>query len=342
MSTKRKYLSFFGVMILFVISFFVYEHTKNNWPEKKIPDFMRENIDIANEKIKEISEKVEFKYKEHQANGKYMLDSQGICQSTEARPLDEKGITMLKYRGGVYYHPVNTAQCGLSAYNVYLDSNEHADEVIKNADKLIEMQDKDGALRYPFAWTYYLYGKDFPVGWTSAMAQAQAMSLFSRAYLISENDKYLFAGKKALDYLLTTTDKGGVMTTLKDLDPTLDEYIFFEEYVSDPANYTLNGYIYVLFGLHDWANLENIDDFYGSKKAEENFKKGIDTLKKILDYYDMETATAYDLGYMTFEKPSKVPPNYHFLHVMQLDALYQLTKEKLFKETRDKWLSYTN
>lgn len=335
----KKVLSFLVITSGLLVFVFYFGGYKYNWPSPQVPGFMEANISEARSKIQEMAPGVNFKYKVHEANKSYMLDRNGICTATESRPLDENGITMLKYRGAVYYHPVNTAQCGLIAYNIFISSGSYREEVIRNARKLIDMQDADGAFRYPFAWTYYLYGRDFPVGWTSAMAQAQAMSLFSRAYVITRDERYLFAGKKALDYLLTRTEDGGVMTTLKDLDPSLDDFIFFEEYVSFPANYTLNGYIYVLFGLHDWANLE-VDDFFGAKKAKYFFKEGVITLKKILKYYDMGGATSYDLGYITFGKPSKVPANYHFLHVMQLNAIYEITGEAVFKETRDKWKSY--
>lgn len=333
---KHLVVAAMGIAVLFGVAAF--NGHKDHWPKVDIPDFMSEPTNIGLAKLAKISP--EFEYATHDAAGAYISRGAGtICKPTERRPFDEDGITMLIYRDQAYYHPVNTAQCGLSAYAWHIAGNDGEASVRLHADKIISMQDEIGALRYPFAWNFYLSGEDFPVGWTSAMAQGQAMSLLARAYRLTSDEKYLEAGKKALDYLLTPVEQGGVMTTMAELDLSLDDFIFFEEYASTPASYTLNGYMFVLLGLYDWSQLDAVEG-YGKSLAAEYFARGINTLKHILPYYDVGGITSYDLGYITFKKPSKVNAAYHMLHGMQLNVMYEITGEPKFKEYSERWIGY--
>ncbi len=128
------------------------------------------------------------------------------------------------------------------------------------------------------------------------------------------------------------------MTTLADLDPNLSEFIFFEEYVSEPANYTLNGYISALLGLYDWAHLPREFDV-GQGIAKNYFNEGIETLRKILPYYDMGGISTYDLGYITFDvNQPNISPIYHGVHIYLLHAVHSITGDLIFKEYRDRWM----
>lgn len=282
----------------------------------------------------------DFSYFVHDPAGAYMhRGAVSPCTTNDNRIMDDDGVPMIPWKGAVHYHPVMAAHCGHLAHAWTLAGNDGKDLVIVNANKLIYMQDERGAFQYPFAWRYYHYKEDFQPGWTSAMAQGQAMSLFSRAYRMTGDKKYLIAGKKALDYLLTPVSAGGVMTTMADIDTSLGNFIFFEEFPTKPANYTLNGYIFSLLGLYDWSQFDAAKD-YGQAEARKYFARGIDTLKRILPYYDIGGITAYDLGFLTFKQPTKVKGGYHMLHTFQLHVLYELTKEPIFKRYEEKWLGY--
>lgn len=281
-----------------------------------------------------------FRYPEHQALGKYFDRGASLCVSSERRPFDMAGVPMFVYKDSTSYHPVNIAQCGLSAVAYTLAGNDGIEVVRSLSDKLIEMQDERGALTYSFDYDYHIGGRVFASGWTSAMAQAQSISLFARAYTLLDDEKYLIAGAAALDYLLTKTNRGGVMNDMSELHSSLHNYIWFEEYPTNPASYTLNGYMYVLIGLYDWSQLHAAEP-YGQQIAEKYFHLGIETLSHVLRYYDAETITTYDLGFLTFEEPSTVAsPAYHMLHVKQLHVLYSITGNNELMRYRDKWLSY--
>lgn len=166
--------------------------------------------------------------------------------------IDEEGIPKVQYGQEYYYNPVTVAQYALAAHGTYI-GGEDANKVqfLKAADRLLILQDESGAFRYSFPWTYYLTGETFKPGWVSGMAQGQALSVLSRAYLLTGNNKYLRAGDKALKFMVTPVSEGGTLDSLEDIDPSLKNYLIFEEYISKPASYTLNGFMFSLLGLYD-------------------------------------------------------------------------------------------
>ncbi len=252
--------------------------------------------------------------------------------------LDADGIPKPKYREKFYYNPVTVAQHALTLYGRYLQSEDNLPEFLTAVDKLISMQDDAGAFRYPFSFEYYLNGEVYEPGWVSGMAQGQALSVLARAYAVTNDRRYLAAGDKALRFLLTPVAEGGVMSTLRDLHPSLSKYIIFEEYIADPASYTLNGFMFSLLGLNDWAQASSGESRELSQKY---FKSGIETLEKILPYYDLGGFSAYDLGHITYNKaePHAVA-KYHAIHIYLLHALYTVTDNKTLHGFEQRWASY--
>src|SRR5690606_31275466 len=129
-----------------------------------------------------------------------------------------------------------------------------------------------------------------------------SLSVFSRAYLITNEQKYLQAGNKALKFLNVPKESGGPRTTLADLHPSLKGRLFYMEYPTDPTVYTLNGFMFTLIGLYDWWKTT------GNSDARFQFYDGMETLLKILPYYDLGTFTSYDLSYITQNRPPWLVP----------------------------------
>lgn len=129
------------------------------------------------------------------------------------------------------------------------------------------------------------------------------------------------------------------MTTLADLDESLDAYTILEEYPTEPATYTLNGYMFTLLGLYDWSCVETDT----SAIAKEMFEKGIITLEKILPYYDVGGFTAYDLAHLTVEnRKPHISPAYHRYHVAFCKIFYDITGNDTFNEYYLLWKSYVD
>lgn len=255
---------------------------------------------------------------------------------------DERGFPLIKPRNieGFHFHPVTHAQFALGKYGKHL-KGEPGDFFLSAADRLIEVQGEDGSYRYPFPFRHYTLERPYEPGWISGMAQGQVLSVLSRAFLLSSDPKYLEAGERALAFLTKGKEDGGPMTTLADLDPSLAGYIFFEEYVTNPDVYTLNGYVFTLLGLYDFWQAS------GSETARSYFDRGVASLKLILPLYEVADFSAYDLSHLTVKRETyrsrgipHMSARYHPIHIMLLHALASVTGDDMFAATADKWETF--
>ncbi len=255
---------------------------------------------------------------------------------------DEQGLPLKRYSNGYHYNPITIADFGLVQYGKYLNTQDGTTLSLfyTVAEKLITMQDAKGALRYPFEYTYYLTGETFEKGWVSGMAQNQALSVYARAYHLSNDEKYLNAGNSALSFMLTPIENGGTLDSLKDIHLSLHNYPFIQEYIVNPGSFTLNGYMFILLGLYDWWQVKP-DEVEGSHAiARDYFTKGIVVLEKILPYYDIGGFSSYDLGFITHKQNPKILPSYHAGHIYLLHALASITNSQVLKDYENLWSSY--
>ena len=339
----RITLSIVAVAILLAAAaLFASEHwNREVWPEFSWPERTAKLLQTRAEQraVKPIS--YEAYLKDHSPFGDYLNYGMGRCDPSPKTIHDANGVVKLKRGDGYYYHPVGSAQCGLKAYGRYLRGDKSAlQEAIRYADNLLTLQNKEGAYEYPFPYVYYLTGETLAPGWVSGMAQGQALSLLARVFMATGEPVYLNSGRKALSFLLTPVAHGGVMTTLEDLDPSLSRYIFFEEYISAPSNYTLNGYLFALLGLYDWSRLPS-DINARQSLADDYFRKGIETLIPLLPYYDAGSWSSYDLGYITFgAKQPNLSNSYHGVHIYLLNAIYSVTGIPRILMYRNRFISY--
>jgi len=245
----------------------------------------------------------------------------------------QDGIPLVDYGApiGKQFYPITIAQKALGHYEVFLRSKEefHKQQFLLLANWLISNQKINnsgcGVWEVNFSLPR-IYRLKTP--WISAMAQGQAISVLLRAHQETKEQKYLDAAKKALRAFDCSIEEGGVKTQEE------DGTIFYEEYPSKPYSHVLNGFIFALWGLYDYAKYLNDDH------ASLLFNQGIETLKRKLHLYDLGYWTRYDL----FKSPiipiaSKF---YHQLHTDQLRALYQMTNEKLFNQFALKWEKYSS
>lgn len=334
--SKHKIIRFFILAIVIVVLFTVF--ALERWPKYTAK---LEYVPIVEEKLEDY----------HNNNLNYKV---GICEydylgdylnygsiNTYAAPqnfvFDTDGIPKVKYEDQFYYNPVTVAQYALTLYGKYLKGEDVLQDFICATDKLISMQDDLGAFRYSFSFKYYLSGEVYEPGWVSGMAQGQALSVFARAYSVTNDERYLEAGDKALQFMNTPVSDGGVMHTLEDLHPSLKKYIIYEEYIANPASYTLNGFMFSLLGLYDWAKVSSGET---QKLSENQFKSGIKTLEKILPYYDIGGFSAYDLGHITYKAKPHAVAKYHAIHIYLLHALYTVTDNETLHEFEQLWASY--
>ena len=247
-------------------------------------------------------------------------------------PYDAQGIPQLDYHGhiGLQYNPIAIAQYGLGNYNLWRRSGEieRKQKFFRVADWLCSHIERNGqGLRvwnHHFNWEYRDTLKD---PWYSGLAQGQGISVLVRAYKESGEPHYLEAARQAFASFQSPIEQGGVAFTDESGD------LWFEEYIVSPPTHILNGFIWALWGVHDFALASNDAD------ARELFAGGVRTLLHNLDRYDLGFWSLYEQSGTRL--PMVASRFYHRLHIVQLRIMHRLTGEKKFSEVAERWESYT-
>ena len=183
--------------------------------------------------------------------------------------------------------------------------------MIACANWAIDNQKEDGS------WDAFLYkNKDFP---QSSMAQGEGISMLIRAHIVTKDERYIIAIRKAKDFMLKPISCGGTTEYI-------DKDILLYEYIKCPV--ILNGWIFSLWGLYD---------YYKYFKCEETgmiLEKTLTSLKNKLPEFDIKYWSKYDKG------KRLCSPFYHKLHIAQLQVMYDLFGDSVYMEYADKWAKY--
>jgi hypothetical protein len=251
---------------------------------------------------------------------------------------DSEGIPVVDYGEDKYeYNPVTIAQFGLAMYGQYLRGNSEAKpKLMRAVQKLLSMQDSSGAFRYEFSLCCTPDGKAYRPGWISGMAQGEALSLFARTYHLTGDLRYLRAGDKAFDVLITPVREGGALGTLAAVIPGDTHDLAFEEYPSNPPAYTLNGFMFAILGVYDWTHVPSPR----APEAAEYFRRSLQSLRLLLPYYDLGGFTSYDLRQITYHQKPHIGVNYHAVHIYELHALVSITGDPVLSKYEQLWASY--
>lgn len=217
--------------------------------------------------------------------------------------------------GEKIYFPIEIFQYGLGAFDLYLQS--HNDDFLQKAytcaNWAVSNQESSGA------WVTFAHeNKEHPF---SAMSQGEGISLLLRTYKVSKNESYLNAAKKAVNFLLKPIDDGGV--TKYDGDN-----IYLMEYFYRPL--VLNGWIFALWGLLDYCKI--VDDLV----VKNVLSKTLSSLEKKIPEFDIGYWSLYAEGKMI------ASPFYHKLHIAQLNVMYDLTGNDIYRDYANRWLRYKN
>lgn len=273
----------------------------------------------------------------YEPEGKYVtmndIPPSNYKAQLEAYNCDQRGVRRHKIinRDGkqeLVYNSIHIAQQGLTEYGYYLaDKNEnHLRSMEAVAKWIIENQDQDTG-----AWInrFDLYNPNVSTWlnnpWISAMGEGQIISFLCRYYHITGEQTYLDVAVNGLKIFHKDVSDGGVVSYF-------NGFPVYEEYPTNPPSFTLNGFIYALFGLYDLYKTADCSE------AKELFEKGLKTLEHILPYYDDSHLTYYDLGYIT--APLRNPrqnSKYHLIHIKLLQALYSVTNNKTVQYYAKKW-----
>lgn len=248
--------------------------------------------------------------------------------------VDNAGVPLLNYRGsiGTQYNPVAIAQYGLGNHDLFLRTNDSSRRIkcLAAADWLVEnlVETAPGihVWLHHFDWEYRTTLKS---PWRSGLAQGQGLSLLTRAYKLTGDEKYKNSTLAAFEAIKKPMSEGGVGF----VDESGNTWI--EEYIVDPPTHILNGFIWALWGVRDVA-IE-----FGPGDARELWTKGTDTLKNNLHRYDTGRWSLYELSGGKF-LPMIASIYYHQLHIVQLRILSAMSGEEFFGNIARKWQSYSD
>ncbi|WP_160346021.1 D-glucuronyl C5-epimerase family protein [Adlercreutzia mucosicola] len=290
---------------------------------------------------------------DYSATGCYSL-SEGYDEESppEYIKLDEDGIPTVQYSDGWFYNPVTIAQQALRVYGSYLQTQSAADKekFLHFANWFISNQEENGSFPYDFSFamrpTVIL-----PRGFVSSMAQGQVLSVLARAFVVTDDEKYLACGARALDFMLQSGDTDifqGGSRSLEDLcnsNSDMKEYRelrIYEEYVFDPSTYVLNGDLYALLGIADWSAVAS--ENYGAAKAKASFEEGIKAIEVMLPYYDFYGWSSYDLLQYTADD---LDPHFgsryaHRCHIELLHVLADLSGSETLAKYAKKFAEYAD
>lgn len=236
---------------------------------------------------------------------------------------DRFGVRMVERDGVVHYHPVTIAQRGLSLHSSFVVTSDrrYLDLAMAHADRLIEESvGADGAIYFPYTFDFALHGRAdalVPSPWYSAMAQGQAMSLFSRLYESSGEKRFLQAAEETFLSFQRLRNDGHEPWTVQ-----IDEegFLWLEEYPTPEGDHhALNGHNFAAYGLYDYYMLtgQGLDEFRGALTT---------VLRYFEDYRNPNGLSYYELKYgVTSQK-------YHEIHIAQLSKLAEMTGERRFAE----------
>lgn len=241
-------------------------------------------------------------------------------------PLDETGVPIVDYvrvgAGGMTerrgYNPVTIAQYALGRYEDYLHGDEAGlGDFLIQAEWLRRDLEDDGSLRFDFA----VPSRSLTPGWTSAMAQGEAISVFSRAWTETRDPKWLDAADIAFGPLSRDIQDGGVS------DLNGDE-VWPEEYPAEPPSHVLNGALFAAFGMYDLSRIPAAR----AQEAGQMLEAFSTTLASALPEYERDGWVRYQLSGDAYAIKT-----YYGLHIAQLDAFARITGNEVFSETAQSW-----
>jgi heparosan-N-sulfate-glucuronate 5-epimerase len=229
---------------------------------------------------------------------------------------DQDGLPVSSLSTGKSVHfPILLCQKALGHWDNWLihERPEDSRQFLNIADWLQRTQDSAGG------WdTWGSMGKPQQYRY-SAMTQGQAMSVMSRAFKLTRRPEFERAGASALELLRRPIQEEGVCCYE-------GQNVFLEEFPSARRDTVLNGWIFALFGVHDYLLV------FPDHKGREFYASTCDCLTRSLGTYDAGYWSYYSSGTKRLASPF-----YHKLHLSQLQALRQVTEAPAVGSILDAW-----
>ena len=246
-------------------------------------------------------------------------------------PFAQRGVPLLDYRGdiGRQHNPIAIAQYGLARFNRWAEtqSDEDSAEWRGAADWLVnELRPNSHGVRvwmHDFNWPYRQLLK---APWYSGLAQGNGLSLLVRAARATNDSRYANAAHVAFAAMLLDVSDGGVLVTDVQGD------VWIEEYIVDRPSHILNGFIWALWGVYDYAQ------WSGRPEAWRLWETCAGTLHRRLHEFDTGWWSLYEAR--DGAKEMLASRYYHTLHITQLQVMHRLTGVDVFAQAAARFQSY--
>ncbi len=226
-------------------------------------------------------------------------------------------------------NPMDVLQDGLDQYGRWKRSENEAarNAFLRRADWAVAAQSEVAGVRgsYALPWASKTYGS--AIGFRSAAAQGEAISLLLRAYQETNREMYLQRALDASIPLSVDVREGGVLWRS-------GEDVFFEGVAGTVPSHILSSWIFALWGLFECSRIAE------SPALDQLCQESRATLEKFLP--------CYDSGHWSYDSLLASPTGLrrvaslrrHHLHVAQLSVLLSMTKNELFSVVAERWRRY--
>ncbi len=261
--------------------------------------------------------------------GDYYQDFSGAITLVESGyhgDVDANGVPLVALEGqGQFTNAVSTSQYALANMTAVRRGDAQREPIARaQLEWLVGNQEPDGV--WAGCW---LMRHDSPkyrwlsAPWTGSLASGNAISALLRGWEMFDDARYraaadaAYAGLHAEHEGLELHHRGGGS-------------LWYEEYPGTPPLHVLNGHIYTLLAVLDYARVS------GDAEAQERWRLAATTALWHLGEFDLGYWSAYDLRFL---EPTSV--HYHNnIHIPQLRILATLTGEAGFSEMADRWQQY--
>lgn len=260
------------------------------------------------------------------AGSRLSYSSSATVPRVDTLPHDAAGVRMYQSGGKLYDYPGGQARYGLSNLNTYrLTGDEFfLERAMAQATRLLSTHVLwSGAWYYPQPYTrdrHNAPGETMKAPWYGGMAQGQVISLFTRMYDVTGDDKYLRAARRTLYSFIHPGPASRPWTVTVDGS----RHLWIQEWPKLPLDCTFNGHMISAFGLYDYYCVT------GDTLALLLFRSAASTA---LDYAASFRRPGWISNYCLLHRiPNK---KYHQVHISCLLRLYTLTGEPGFARFAD-------
>ena len=244
---------------------------------------------------------------------------------TMYKDLDDLGIPMIPAAGGPpRYNWTVVQQEAIRRFQYWVDdgSEERKSEFLSVAefcyDGLEHLNSRGVGWYFRRAVKRHNIGAEPRI---SGMSQGQGISVLTRAFALSGEERFASKANESFDLLVANAEVGGARYA------TPEGNWWFEERLKPDPPFTLNGFIYALFGIADLSKVT------GESKHRQALEKGVAALKELLSAYDRFGWSLYELKPV----PYVANTSYHLCHSNQLKAMGYIAGEEEFLSVSFKW-----